>query len=109
MTEYFPHCWVVIRMIYKDDVIYKVLGGWNGSYTTGDSWRLNSGIERAEYDITQDVWRLYGSSGSVYVCQPDQYGLRTSTYPVWNQMLTNHPDNVQLLENQDWTKVDWSK
>lgn len=109
MTEHFPNYWVVLRMTYKDEVIYKVLGGWNGSYTRGHSWRLNSGIEKAEYDIAQDVWRFYGSSGSVYVCQPDQYGLGMGTLPIWNQMNTSHPDNVQLLENQDWTQVDWSK
>lgn len=109
MTEYYPNCWVVIRMHHKEEVFYKVLGGWSGSYTQGDSWRLNSGIEKAEYDIVQDVWRFYGSSGSVYVCNPEQYKLGMSIYHVWNQMLTNHPDNVQLLENQDWTKVDWSK
>lgn len=109
MTEYYPSCWVVIRMNYRDQVIYKVLGGWSETYVQGSSWRLNSGIEKAEYNVSQDVWRFYGSSGSVYVCHPDQYKLGLSTYPVWDQMKTKHPDNVMLLENQDWTNVDWSK
>lgn len=108
MTEYYPNCWVVIRMHYKEEVVYKVLGGWSGNYTQGDSWRLNSGIKKAEYDIAKDVWKFYGSSGSVYVCQPDQYKLGLSTYPVWNQMLEKHPNNVRLLENQNWETVDWS-
>lgn len=109
MTEYYPSCWAIIRMTHNEHVIYKVLGGWNGSYTYGDSWRLNSGIEKAEYDIQQDVWRFYGSSGSVYVCHPDQYGLRTPTYPVWQQMLERYPNNVQLLENQNWEEVNWNE
>ena len=109
VTEYYPDCWVVIRMNYKDEVIYKVLGGWSEGYTYGSSWKLNSGIEKAEYDVTQDVWRFYGSSGSVYVCHPDQYGLRIPTIGIWNQMVTNHPDNVKLMSPQDWTEMDWTK
>jgi len=103
VTDYTPDSWVVIKMTHKEQTIYKVLGGWAESYLHGSSWRLNSGIERAEYDASNDVWKFYGSSGSVYNCYPDAYGLRTATYPVWQQMIDKYPTQVELLENQDWT------
>ena len=107
MAEYTPDSWVVIKMTHKDQIIYKVLGGWSGSYVDGSSWRLNSGITKAEYDISNDVWRFHGSSGSVYIVDPDNYGVRMATADIWNTMKTTYPDNVELLDNQDWSKFDF--
>lgn len=107
MTEYKPDSWVVIKMMHKDETFYKVLGGWAGGYTQGSSWRLNSGITRAEYDVSNDQLRFYGSSGSVYVCNPESYGLKMSTAGIWNEMKTRYPDQVELLDNCDWTKFDF--
>lgn len=40
---YHPDTWVVIK-INGDDPHYRVLGGWNGGFLNGTSWRMNSGI-----------------------------------------------------------------
>lgn len=109
MSEYIPDNWVVIRMTHKDSVFYKVLAGWSGSYLNGDSWRLNSGVDKCVYDVTTDRWKFYGATGSVYYCHVDTYGLRMSTAPIWNQMLEKYPDQVELLENRNWAEMDWSK
>lgn len=108
-NEYTPDSWVVIRMTNKDEVIYKVLAGWSGSYLYGDSWRLNSGITEARYDVASDVWKFIGSSGSVYRCNPEQYGLKVATYPVWQQMLKKYPTQVEMLDNRNWEEMDWTK
>lgn len=102
MTEYKPDSWVVIKMTYKDQTLYKVLGGWSGGYTQGSSWRLNSGIEKAELD--DDVYKFYGSSGSVYNCGKNSYGIKMSTAGIWKEMKTTYPDQVELLDDCDWTK-----
>lgn len=107
MTEYNPDSWVVIKMTHKDQTFYKVLGGWSGGYLNGTSWRLNSGIEKCEYDIANDQYNFYGSSGSVYVVNPESYGLRMSTTDIWNQMKTKYPDQVELLDNRDWSTMEW--
>lgn len=107
MTEYTPDSWVVIKMKYKDQVYYKVLGGWSESYINGASWRLNSGTTKAEYDISNDVWRFYGFSGSVYIVNPDNYGIRMATSGIWNTMKSAYPDDVELLDNQDWSKFEF--
>lgn len=105
MTEYTPDSWVVIKMTHNDKTFYKVLGGWSGGYLNGTSWRLNSGIERVE--LEDDVYKFYGASGSVYSCYKENYGLRMSTANIWDTMKEKYPDQVELLENQDWSTMEW--
>lgn len=107
MTEYNPDSWVVLKMTHKDQIIYKVLGGWSETYTSGSSWRLNSGIERAEYDASNDVWKFYGSSGSVYYCDPNAYGLRMPTLGIFDTMKNTYPNQVEILPDCDWSKYDF--
>lgn len=108
MTEYNPDSWVVIKITHEDQTFYKVLGGWGGGYLDGDSWRLNSGIEKCEYDVANDKWCFYGSSGSVYAVNPESYGLRLSTAHVWETMKSHYPDQVELLEDCDWSQMKWN-
>lgn len=105
MTEYNPDSWVVIKITHEDQTFYKVLGGWGGGYLDGDFWRLNSGVDKVE--LENDVYKFYGSSGSVYNCHKSGYGLRVSTAPVWAQMIEKYPDQVELLKDQDWSQIVW--
>ena len=105
MSEHRPDSWVVIKMTHKDETFYKVLGGWAGGYTQGSSWRLNSGIEGVEFEDCLYTFR--GSSGSTYVCHEDAYGLRPSTMGIWAQMKEKFPDQVELLEERDWSTMEW--
>lgn len=107
MTEYNPDSWVIIKITHNDQTFYKVLGGWSESYINGSSWRLNSGIDKCEYDIGKDQWHFYGATGSVYNCYPEAYGLRMSTASIWNQMKEKYPDQVELLEDRDWSTMEW--
>lgn len=105
MTEYNPDSWVVIKMTNKDKTFYKVLGGWSGGYLNGTSWRLNSGIEKVE--LNNDRYIFHGASGSVYSCHKESYGLKMSTAGTWNEMKTRYPDQVELLDDCDWTEFDF--
>lgn len=107
MTEYNPDSFVVLKMTKKDQTFYKVLGGWAGGYLNGDSWRLNSGIEKCEYDVDNDKWRFHGSSGSVYAVNPESYGIRMATTNVWEQMKTMYPDQVEMMPDCDWSKFNF--
>lgn len=109
MTEYTPDSWVVIKMQHNNQTLYKVLGGWAGGYLNGDSWRLNSGIEKVIYDSIHNDYLFVGSSGSVYRCNKVSYGLKMSTASIWNQMKEKYPDQVELLEDRDWLKMEWIK
>lgn len=107
MIEYRPDSWVVIKMTHKNNIFYKVLGGWSGGYLNGTSWRLNSGVEKVE--LANDRYMFYGSSGSVYTCHKESYGLKMSTADIWKQMKDTYPDQVELLEDQDWLEKNWNE
>lgn len=102
-----PDSWVIIKVKKDNDVFYKVLAGWASSYLYGSSWRMNSGIKSAEYD--NEVYRFIGESGSVYVCSKHTYGLRMSTVGVWGQLKERYPDNVELMEDCDWSGMVWNE
>lgn len=105
MNEYRPDNWVVIK-IKGDHPHYKVLAGWSGGYTTGDSWRMNSGITMV--DEIENAFMFKGSTGSVYTCHKESYCLRMNTAGVWAQLEKLHGDKVELMpEDTDWMSVDW--
>jgi hypothetical protein len=117
MSVYAPDNWVVI-FLNGDDPHYRVLSGWSGGYATGDSWRMNSGIIKCKkssetFDIngkirTAEFYNFYGSSGSVYKCHKDTYGLRMNNAGIWNQLEQKYGDKVQLMdENTNWLQMDW--
>jgi len=76
MNEYFPDRWVIVKITYQDQTVYKVFGTWFGGFVEPENWRLNSGIVRSEYK--KGKYLFYGYSGSVYHCRKDNYG--TSLY-----------------------------
>jgi hypothetical protein len=102
---YTPDNWVIIKF-GGSDLHYRVLAGWSGGYTTGDSWRMNSGIVRHEFD--GDYWYFYGSSGSCYKCHVNAYCLRMNNAYVWRELQEIHDDKVEILEDQEWDKEDWN-
>ena len=65
MREYNPDKWVMLKFNHNGEDIYKVLASWYGGFTTGDSWKLNSGVTKVEQD--GNLFLFHGSSGSVYV------------------------------------------
>lgn len=101
---YQPDNWVIVK-INGDDPHYRVLAGWSGGYATGSSWRMNSGINKAEFD--GDYWYFYGASESCYKCYVDGYGLRMNNLGVWEQLKALHKDKVSVLDDQEWNTQDW--
>lgn len=105
MSYYTPDNWVVIH-IKGDNPHYRVLAGWSGGYTQGDSWKLNSGITKV---IEEDDYYLFiGSSGSTYACHKDAYGLRMNNSHIWHQLQERHGDKVEMMdEDSDWLGMNW--
>lgn len=84
---YEPEEWVLVQV--AEDLV-KVFGSWRGGYINGDSWRMNSGIEKVEKD--GDYWLFIGYSGSIYKCHKDDYTL-------------NSPYNNGILATQNLTPM----
>lgn len=73
MREYIPDRWVMVKFVHNGKDIYKILATFYGGYTTGDSWKLNSGVTKIEED--GQCYLFHGSSGSVYRCHKQAYGM----------------------------------
>ena len=105
VTIYNCDNWVIIKF-NGDDPHYRVLAGTSGGYTTGASWRMNSGI--VEVNESNDYYYFKGSSGSEYRCSKNSYMLRMNNAHIWSQLQDMHGDKVEMMpEDTDWLKVDW--
>ncbi len=96
---YTPDNWVLIKLDNIPEPHYKVLAGWSGGYSTGDSWRINSGVVRHEED--EKYYYFYGHSGSCYTCGKQSEGLRANNAFIWDMMRNKHPDKVSLVDVEE--------
>lgn len=102
---YTPDNWVIIKFNTKTPH-YKVLAGWSGGYTTGDSWRMNSGITRVSSG--EHHYHFYGTTGSDYQCHKEAYGLRRNNSYIWAALQEKYGDKVELMpKDTDWLNMDW--
>ena len=110
MSEYTPDRWCVIRIPGEREIVYKVFASWSGSYTGGDSWKLNSGITQAV--LVEGVWEFEGTSGSVYRCGQGSYGANAYGAGVLDDMIRRTHEgtgiDIEILdENTDWASLDY--
>jgi hypothetical protein len=97
MSTYNPDCWKVIEIdLDNGEKLLKVFGTWRGGYTTGDSWRLNSGVEGVEVD--GDLIHFYGCSGSTYTVHKDGEGTSGYTSGVLHSMIDKAEGKARVLE-----------
>lgn len=87
--NYEPNYWQVIKIVRDKETIYKLFGTWYGGYTSGDSWRLNSGIMKVEKE--GHFLYFYGFSGSFYTVVNSENLYRTTSYSqsILNNMIEN--------------------
>ena len=110
MSEYTPDRWCVIRIPGPKETVYKVFASWSGSYTGGDSWKLNSGITQAR--LVEGVWEFEGTSGSVYRCRQGSYGANAYGAGVLDDMIRRTHEgtgiDIEILdEHTNWAGLDY--
>ena len=110
MSEYNPDKWVMLRFNHNGKDTYKVLASWYGGFTTGDSWKLNSGVTKVEED--GDCYLFSGYSGSVYRCHKQAYGMSNYTSGVLAsfQKQVDEAEGVTLElmpEETNFTEIDY--
>lgn len=82
---YDPDKWVMVKFVNNGETIYKIFTSWYGGYLHGDSWQLNSGCTRIEED--GDYYLFHGTSGSIYRCHKDTYGMSGYTSGVFGNFV----------------------
>lgn len=105
-----PDRWTIIKITPKDNSlpVYKVFAVWYESYTTGSSWRLNSGIKSAT--LEDDYYVFVGHSGSKYRCHVHGYGNTGYGTGILNRLIKNTSlADIEIMDkNNDWLKIDYS-
>lgn len=112
MTEYVPDKWQIVK-IYGENIptTYKVFACWYGGYLGRDSWKMNSGIKKAEE--FGNYWEFTGFSGSVYKCNKKLYGANMYGHGVLQGFIEQAKEkNVtieKLSQDTDWTKLKYER
>lgn len=101
--EYTPDKWCLVEINHNDTTLYKVFGSWYGGYTTGDSWRLNSGILDIESD--QDYYIFKGYSSSEYICHKNGYGSNLYGSGVLSSLVEKYGDKLRVMEEAELPNV----
>jgi hypothetical protein len=100
MSEYNPDKFTLLEITLENETFYKVFGTWGGSYLYGDSWRMNSGIERAVWD--SETISFIGSSGSTYKCNIASEGVTgASGMGTLSELLSNYKDQIKVVTLQE--------
>lgn len=101
-----PDKWVLLK-IGGNDPHYRIFASWAGGYLSGDRWKMNSGVVRVTKD--KDFYMFKGSSGSVYRCHKDGYGVATSySSAVLNKYRKRLKDKIKVFRKKpNVMKMNW--
>ena len=99
-----PDMWVMLRIKNENETFYKILAGFRGGYLSGDSWRLNSGITKA--DVKDKAIDFHGYSGSIYTCNKDLYGTNMLMQGVI-ESLKKQADIKVMPKDTKWNKLNY--
>lgn len=109
MNKYTPDSWAILRMVTPEETIYKVLAGWYGSFATGDSWKVSSGItDVIIHNNLEGVhyYELPQYSGSTYICLKNSEhmsGIMASMLTMWQkQAETGGFGNIEAISMEEF-------
>lgn len=112
MSEYNPDKWVMVKFTTPKYTVYKILASWGGSYLHGQSWKLNSGCTKVEAD--GDYLLFHGSSGSVYRCHKNGYGMTSYAMQIYigfeKDVEGQEGVAMELMpEDTNWVELDYGE
>ena len=98
---YTPSGYAIIRSVVPEEpsgYLYKIIGSWDGSFTEGAAWRINSGITSIERD--GEMLNIHGYSGSIYHVPVVEIRLNTYTLGILRESLDNSP-NSKIITTEE--------
>jgi hypothetical protein len=104
MSDYHPDKWVLVEInSIEHGKITKVLASWFGGYLGSDSWKLSSGVDKITE--TDDGYEFHNTSGSIYACYKESYGMSSYTAMVYSTLV----DRINALEDGSIQILDENK
>lgn len=96
-----PDRWMILAVDDGESPPFKkVFATWAGGYTTGDSWRLNSGIDKVQE--AEDYYLIESASGTPYRLHKQAYGLAgASNAYVLKNLMDKFPNQIKVLDEPE--------
>lgn len=106
-----PDKWLLLKITPNDseEQVYKVFATWFGSYLSGSSWRMNSGVMSAR--LENDYIVFTGHSGSEYWCLINGYGCTGYGRSVLGEFIENAKPHAKIEvmdEKTDWMALNYT-
>lgn len=106
LREYVPDRWVLLKITTPDaPPTFKVFATWYGSFTTGDSWKLSSGV--CGLAVIDNVIYFENVSGSMYICNTNRVGTSGYTGGILQSFKDPVPTGVTIEEWSDLATVEF--
>lgn len=100
-VDQIPSRWVLLRI---PNNVLKVFAIWEGGYLNSFTWRINSGIKKAEQD--KDNYYFHGVSGSVYLCKKKAYGIYNIEAQLFlRKLIDNSKNQIELIHDINDVKL----
>lgn len=100
MTTYTPDRWVITKLQkVGEEPYYRILAGWYGGFTTGDSWKLSSGVEKVVEH--EKCYEFFQASGSIYICYKNSRGMSMYMMSVFGSLKESGETNGILFDLVD--------
>ena len=103
---HYPDKWIIVKIKDRksNEVIYKLLCGFNGSYTTGQSWVLNRGIDKVRPLKDGKHFIVNPMTSSIYHIFPGHYGLNMTSAGVLDRLKKSEMYEVTQVTYEDSLK-----
>lgn len=92
-----PNKYVILKCKLDSGDFYVILSGYYGGYTTGDSWKLSSGIDKVVKD--GDIYKVITNSGSTYEVRKDNQGFTNLTSCRYAELQENN--TIEVVDIDD--------
>jgi len=99
--HYVPDAWVILKIVEADSgkKIFRVLSGFFGGFTQGDSWRCNSGITKIKDE--GDRLSIEGFSGSTITAVKTKNGLIGITEEVLKTWKSKYKGTIEIISYEE--------
>ena len=97
VREYTPDGWQILKLAFPGKAVYyRILAGWGGGYTQGQSWKLSSGITGIQE--TDDCYVIINASGSVYNCRKTSNRMLGMMGGILSSVQNEHPEAITVVD-----------
>lgn len=91
-----PGNWKICKISGSEvgEPYYRLLCSWYGSYTTGDSWKMSSGVTKIYDKVT--YYEIHNVSKSIYACFKNCEGFSVYGSSIYSSYTKQNSDALKI-------------